>query len=238
MEKRSGIWKYFSVCETEESKAIFKLCKSVISRGGSSARNYTTSAMNNHLSYKHPDEFKDMNALKVKISTSKSNDSQVSESYCGTATSQPTLAEFATRKRQWPIDSCEARRIHEAIALMIAADVQPYSVVEDAGFKNLLHILEPRYKVPSRKFFSTKILPEMYEAVKARVQSDIDAAKSICLTTDTWTSQNTTQSFLSLTAYWTTDNFTRKFAILHCELFEGSRTGARLADALNHMLAD
>ena len=78
----------------------------------------------------------------------------------------------------------------------------------------------------------------MYEAVKASVQSDIDAAKSVCLTTDTWTSQNTTQSFLSLTAHWITDNFTRRFAVLHCELFEGSRTGARLADALTHMLAD
>ena len=68
---------------------------------------------------------------------------------------------------------------------MMAVDVQPYSVVEDAGFKNLLGILEPKYSIPSRKYFSTKVVPEMYESTRSRVQSAVDSAKSICLRTDT-----------------------------------------------------
>ena len=100
--------------------------------------------------------------------------------------SQLTLAQFASRKRQWAIDSTEATRMHEAIGRRIAVDAQPYSVVEDAGFKNLLGNLEPRYTIPSRMFFSTKVIPEMYNATSARVQSELNDVKSVCLTTDTW----------------------------------------------------
>lgn len=68
------------------------------------------------------------------------------------------------------------------------------------------------------------------------MQSALDSVKSICLTTDTWTAQSTTQSFVSLTAHWINNDFVRKSAVLHCELFEGSHTGVRLVQALTDML--
>lgn len=194
MDKRSPIWKHFTVCEDDNSKASCALCKSLISRGGVSAKNYTTSAMNNHLQYKHPDEYKAM-----KLTASAKLESVPRDT--DTARTQPTLAEFAAKRKTWTIDSVEATRVHEAIGRMIAVDVQPYSVVEDVGFKGVVGTLEPRYVLPSRKFFSTKIIPEMYETTRARVQSEVDHAKSVCLTADTWTAQNTTQSFFSLTAH-------------------------------------
>ena len=110
--------------------------------------------------------------------------------------------------------------MHEAIGRRIAVDVQPYSVVEDAGFKNLLGILEPRYTIPSRKFSSTKVIPEMYDATRARVQSELNDVKSVCLTTNIWSAQSTTQSFLSLTVHWISEEYERS-AVLRCELLEG-----------------
>ena len=67
----------------------------------------------------------------------------------------------------------------------MALDIQPYSIVEDVGFKSLVGLLEPRYIMPSRKYFSEKIIPDMYITVRALVQSEIEEAKVICLTTDT-----------------------------------------------------
>lgn len=233
MDKRSSIWKYFTVIEDDSSKASCILCKTLISRGGASAKNYTTSALNNHLQYKHPDEHK---AMKLVLNAKKSVSAAVPPDD-NVEPKQPTLAEFAAKRKPWAIDSAEATRVHQAIGRMIAIDVKPYSVVEDIGFKGVVSILEPRYVLPSRKYFSTKVIPEMYETTRARVQAEVDNAKSVCLTADTWTAQNTTQSFFSLTAHWITDDFKRKSAVLQCQLYEGTHTGIRLANALTEMLS-
>jgi len=81
---------------------------------------------------------------------------------------------------------------------MIAVDVQPYSVVEDVVFQNVVTTLEPRYTVPSRKYFSTKITPELYDSTRERVQLAVNAAKAISFTIDTWTEPNTTESNVAL----------------------------------------
>ena len=58
MEKRSLTWKYFSVSEEDNSKAMCILCKTVISRHDIASKTFTTSPLNNHLSYKHREEYK------------------------------------------------------------------------------------------------------------------------------------------------------------------------------------
>ena len=71
MEKRSLTWKYFSICETDESKAQCSICKTIISRGGSNTKSYSTSALNNHLKNKHPDEYESIiNVLCLNYSNS------------------------------------------------------------------------------------------------------------------------------------------------------------------------
>ena len=94
---------------------------------------------------------------------------------------QMLLSAMAAIKKTLEIDSAEADKIHIAIGKMMALDIQLYSIVEDVGFKFLVGLLEPRYIMPSRKYFSEKIIPDMYITVRARVQSEIDEAKFICL---------------------------------------------------------
>jgi len=48
-------------------------------------------------------------------------------------------------------DSKRAQDITKAIAVMIAADFQPFSMVMDKGFRHLMNLFEPRYKIPDRK---------------------------------------------------------------------------------------
>ena len=79
---------------------------------------------------------------------------------------QPTLAEFAAKRKTWATDSAEASNVHEAIGRMIAINVQPYSVVNDASFKDVVRVLEPRYVLTSRKYFLTKMTVEVYESTR------------------------------------------------------------------------
>jgi hypothetical protein len=44
----------------------------------------------------------------------------------------------------------QAKAVTSAIGKIMVLDYQPYSVVEDRGFQELLHTLEPRYQALSR----------------------------------------------------------------------------------------
>ncbi|KAL1278525.1 hypothetical protein QQF64_025198 [Cirrhinus molitorella] len=111
----------------------------------------------------------------MKESTDSSQNAATSGTAAGqsqlkTCDNQTTITSFAspTPNKQWSSDHTRAKAIHAAIGKMIAIDLQPYSIVEDTGFNELLHLLEPRYKLPSRRFFANKIIPEMHKSISSR----------------------------------------------------------------------
>lgn len=71
-------------------------------------------------------------------------------------------------------------------------------MVQNSGFQNLLHVLEPRYTIPSRQHFSDKALPELYEKKKTELKSNLAEAVAVALTTDGWTSR-ATESYVTIT---------------------------------------
>ncbi|KAL0184384.1 hypothetical protein M9458_020080, partial [Cirrhinus mrigala] len=50
----------------------------------------------------------------------------------------------AAFKQPFAPESERAKAITKSFGMFIAADMRPYSVVENKGFKNLLKVLEPR----------------------------------------------------------------------------------------------
>ena len=77
-----------------------------------------------------------------------------------------------------PPNSERAKKITEAIAYFISKDLQPYSVVENEGVQNLLSILEPRYVIPSRKYFTDgTAIPKLYSKVKEEVNKTLNLAQ-------------------------------------------------------------
>lgn len=60
-------------------------------------------------------------------------------------------------------DSERHKQLTEGIAYMMAKDLRPYSIVENAGFTYLMSKAEPRYKIPSRNTFSRTVMPKIYE---------------------------------------------------------------------------
>ena len=80
-----------------------------------------------------------------------------------------TLDDYIQKVTPFGINHPTTRRITRAVAKMIALDNQLFSIVDDLGFKNLVRVLEPRYNLPSRRYFAEVIIPDMYQQIKERV---------------------------------------------------------------------
>jgi hypothetical protein len=141
------------------------------------------------------------------------------------------------RTRSWAISHPSAIKIHEAIGKMIATDIQPIQMVENSGFRQLVQLLEPRYVIPSRKYFSDQVLPGLFNCMKEKILLHLREVPGIAFTVDIWTADHTTQSFMSLTAHWLTYTFGNKAAALHCEAFDGQHTAAHIGSSFLQMLA-
>ena len=108
------------------------------------------------------------------------------------------LVLFATRL---PHNSSRVNSIFGAILQFIIKDLRPFSVVQNSGFQTAVHILEPRYTIPSRQHFSDKALLELYEQKKTELNSELADAIAVALTTDGWTS-HATESYLTITCHY------------------------------------
>ena len=82
---------------------------------------------------------------------------------------QSTLQSSFDRQKVWAINSERSKAVHTSIGEMIAADMQPLSIVDDVGFNRLVSLLEPRYSPPSRKYMTDTVMPEIHAKMKATI---------------------------------------------------------------------
>ena len=94
----------------------------------------------------------------------------------------------------------------------IPKDMQPFSVVEDAGFRHMIKV--PRYNIPARKHFSNTVIPELYEQTRQGIVQELSNTAYVALTTDGWTSR-ATESYLTVTAHYITSEWEIKSSVLH-----------------------
>ncbi|KAI7814943.1 putative zinc finger BED domain-containing protein 1-like [Triplophysa rosa] len=107
---------------------------------------------------------------------------------------QTSMSSFVTR----PMDPLRQSKLDEALVRMIACDFQPFSIVEDKGFKEYSHLLDPSYSLPSRKTLSKTVMPRLYDKLRGDIMDKIKSASAVCLTTNCWTSLTLT----SVTNEW------------------------------------
>ncbi|KAL4091970.1 hypothetical protein QTP88_026565 [Uroleucon formosanum] len=83
-----------------------------------------------------------------------------------------------------PISMNKQKILNEQLAIMIAKEFQPFSLVENEEFKKFVHLLNPGYKLLSRKTVSKSLLPQLLNETKERVKNNLNNAQFIAFTTD------------------------------------------------------
>ena len=150
-------WKYFDVNPKNKNTSLCKLCQAIISRGGKSAKTFTTTNMLNHLRKIHPEEaivadkkWKHHECSGTDIpGTSGIN-------YEPPAKQQTIIESILAEKKIWDINDHRSQEIHYLIGEMIAVDIQPYSLTSNIGFNRLIAKLCQNYSIPSKKYFTEK----------------------------------------------------------------------------------
>ena len=237
---RSPVWEFY--CLSEDTKyAICKTCNMLVSRGGGTTKSYNTTNLVAHLKANHADEYAKFTELKTKKDSERETarkDRTRSGGIGGLR--QLTLHGSKERVQQWDINDTRAVSIHKKLGEMIALDCQPVSIVEDIGFNCFVKATEPRYTIPSRKYFSETVIPRIHEGVKAELMKKVHSpgVTTYSFTCDIWSTSTAGESLLSLTAHWVVENFERTSAVLHVMALEGSHTGMYIAEKFNNMLSD
>ncbi|KAI2645091.1 Zinc finger BED domain-containing protein 4 [Labeo rohita] len=225
--KESAVWRYFTLAAPTCSTAVCSVCKGNVSRGGGKTATFNTTNLIKHLQKHHAKEhaeFLQLNKTKGK-----------GDNTAATA-QQLTLADALQRREKFPTESLKALGITQKVLEFIVLDAQPMSVVEDQGFRCLLEYLEPRYSLPSRKYFSETALPELYKKVCEHISKEIKDVKSMSFTTNIWSSAVCPMSLLSLTVHWLDVSCTRRGAMLQAKNFHGSHTSDTISAAIKEML--
>jgi hypothetical protein len=256
----SVIWTYFTIDRLDKTKAVCTVnnCNKLISRG---LKTFNTTNIANHLEKEHPTEFRAFQAKTNDEKTRKrthTTDSPGPSAACSTPTRstcfspsgpstprsvlvsaprQLTLEGAIDRVTKWKPDDLRAASWNKAVGEFIAVGSQAFSVVEDDSFRRLIAKAEPRYQLPHRNFFSSKLIPEMYEKVQARIKVIIGAeATDLSLTSDEWSDPMSGLSLLSMTGHWLTPEFKRRQAVLYTSELHGSHTGEYMGSKLEEML--
>ena len=144
----SAVWDHFKKGKDDPE---CQLCgKTVKNKGGN------TSNLMSHLRTSHYMIYSTLQRKKQQTSSSLRNSvSSTTGDECSTRKpSQPNI--FEAMEKQSPLQSSNkrAKEITDAIIHFLAKDSVPFNAVERPGFKNLLRVLEPCYKVPAKLTFS------------------------------------------------------------------------------------
>lgn len=154
---------------------------------------------------------------------------------------QQSIQNALKKKSYLTTTSERAMKITKNIGEMITLDYQPYSIVDDRGFKNLLNTLESKYKLPTRQYLSSTVIPQLYSTlvskIKDEINSDLVYLRSISFTFDIWTSA-AQQPYISLTTHYLSKQFKLKNKTLGCSLFSGEHSGKNIFFKIKDMVQE
>lgn len=80
---------------------------------------------------------------------------------------QPTLQSVFSSTQVY--SNTRHEDITDSIGDFIAMDMKPMTVVEGTSFQKMVSTLDPRYKLPSHKHFTEKVLPKKFSGTKDKV---------------------------------------------------------------------
>ena len=151
------------------------------------------------------------------------------------------------------------QELDEAMVELIVKDSQPFTLVEDEGFRGFVNKLEPTYVLPTRQVCTCTEYLSIYmctiyyftafiqyvilflQALKAMVEQKflkakeeakarVEEAAAVNLTADMWTSIHM-DAYLAVTCHFINDSHTLSTVLLAVHKFSQAHTAANLAAA-------
>lgn len=117
-------------------------------------------------------------------------------------------------------------------------DALPLSIVESSSLRNLLHLMDPRFVVPSRNHLK-KLLFSKFDEVRTnqKKQLEFPNCSRFSLTVDTWTSA-ATQSYLAVTAHFIDHNWKLQSECLSVTEISERHTANNLQVAIEKVISE
>jgi hypothetical protein len=131
----------------------------------------------------------------------------------------------------------QASVMTDSILNMLVTDMRPLSMVEDDGFRAMIHNLNPGYTLPSRTHF-TKLMERKYEETFNEVKTALNNGNNskLAFPTDVWTSV-AIEAYLGVTCHYITDDWDMKSICLTTMPLQDRHTGSNIAEWLEEVVA-
>ena len=224
---KSPVWIYFGLRATEDGavmidgidRPVCRTCgKAVHAKGGNTTNLYQ------HLQEHHP-------ALYMEVSP------RMKKHEGPNLSTQPTIEASIARSTKYSRDSPQHKDITRAVAYHIGKDGVPIYTVEKPGFKHMIHKLNPRYELPSRKYFSTQAIPTLYTEVRDDIFSVLQNATHYTMTTDLWTSR-ATEPYITVTIHYVNSEWDLKSVCLDTVALFEDHTAQNIAHSITDILGN
>ena len=141
----------------DKKKAVCCLCKVLSPYSAGNTTNFTT-----HLEHHHP--------AKYSVSLEESGRRTSANAGGSSSSTQVTLLATLTHSQPLPMTSSCYKELVNAVGRFISKDLLPLSAVEVVGFCSLMELTEPRFTVPSRKYFSQTVILSLYLQGRKRLK--------------------------------------------------------------------
>ncbi|KAF0357982.1 zinc finger bed domain-containing protein 1-like [Gigaspora margarita] len=120
----------------------------------------------------------------------------------------------------------------------IVSTMQPFSVVEDESFIEMIKKLDPHYHLPKGQYIKSHVI-KRFQNRRERLHHDLGNIKSrISLTGDVWTLDSNQSAYFSVTIHYIDDDWTFKRFLLDIIPFRDSQSGENIIQSLSNLLSE
>jgi hypothetical protein len=136
----------------------------------------------------------------------------------------------------WPKEEMLVR--DQALVEWVTVDLQPFSVVTNVQFINLVNTLDPRYHLPGKTNIKEKVV-DNFDKMRKNIKLDIDKIPGkVSLTSDMWTSTLNNNSFLGLTIHFIDQEWKMQHFLLDIISFDERHNTINITNAIMSVLAE
>lgn len=130
-------------------------------------------------------------------------------------------------------NSIKKKERDEALSKFIAEDMRPMNIIEGRGFRQLIKVMDPKYRLPTRRTI-TKVIRRQAAQSRVAVKQVLKDIEWIAFTADGWTSCSTT-GFFAITSHFVTKEGYLRMALLSCDSIHQRETGENIRDRLKEI---